>query len=576
LRLWPAVVIVLLKWFCLTVPGWLVPGTPLHVSSMQWGALGGTAALVAWWLFASRAPRLDRALILAFLAASSVAAYPLYHEKFTFRLYGPIMRALPLATTAWVAWLLVTPTLRWPVRRVGSLFAILLALGYCTLLRFDGADGSFTPAVSWRWSPTAEDRYLHSLPAHQAALPQGETPPRLRAGDWPGFRGPDRDGRLTGVRIATDWDKHPPQKLWRQPIGPGWSSFAVVGNWLYTQEQRGADEAVVCYDAATGEERWSHTDSARFDEAVAGPGPRATPTFHDGKLYALGARGNLNCLDAATGTLRWSNSVLADSGRAKPPEWGFASSPLVVGGVVMVFAGGPDGKAVLGYHASSGKPTWSAGDGQHTYCSPHRTRPGGVEQVAIATEKGLIAFEPAGGKVLWQHDWPTGQQPRVAQPTPVGDADLLLGTPQLGLRRIHVAREGGKWSQRQVWETRAIKPYFNDLVVYQDHLYGFDGNFFTCVSLEDGKGRWRTRGYGSGQVLLLADQSLLLILSETGKVALVKASPERHEEVAHFQAIEGKTWNHPVVARGRLFVRNGEEAACYQLAEEGTKVAAGQ
>jgi outer membrane protein assembly factor BamB len=159
---------------------------------------------------------------------------------------------------------------------------------------------------------------------------------------------------------------------------------------------------------------------------------------------------------------------------------------------------------------------------------------------------------------------------------PVGNADLLLGTPQQGMRRIHVTHEAGQWSQQKVWQTRAIKPYFNDLVVYRDHVYGFDGNFLTCVSLEDGKSCWRQRGYGNGQVLLLADQGLLLVLSETGKVALVKASPERHEELGHFQAIEGKTWNHPVVAHGKLFVRNGEEAACYELTMESTKVARGK
>jgi outer membrane protein assembly factor BamB len=541
---------------------------------MQWGALGGTAAVLAWWLFASRVRWTDRLLVLLFLGASSVAEYPLYHTKFTYRLYGPIMRALPLATTAWVLWLLVTPGVRWPARRSGILAAIVLALGYCTLLRFDGADGSFTPAVSWRWSRTAEDLFLAELPARQAAVPEGEPPPTLQPGDWPGFRGPDRDGRRTGVRIATDWNQHPPRELWRHRVGPGWSSFTVVGNRLYTQEQRGVNEAVVCYDATTGEERWSHTNAVRFDEAVAGPGPRATPTFSQGRVYTLGANGNLDCLDAATGVVRWSRDILADSGRSKPPEWGFASSPLAVQNVVTVFAGGPGGKGVLGYHATTGELAWSAGDGRESYCSPQLVHFGDVAQVVIATDQGLTAFEPAGGKVLWQHDWPAERAFRVAQPTPVGDFDLLVGTPMLGARRVHVTRAGDSWGAQQVWQTKAIKPYYNDLVVHKGHLYGFDGSFLTCVSLEDGQGRWRARGYGNGQVLLLADQSLLLILSEKGEVAIVEAIPECHQELARFQAIEGKTWNHPVVAHGKLFVRNGEEAACYQLAAEGGREAA--
>jgi outer membrane protein assembly factor BamB len=458
----------------------------------------------------------------------------------------------------------------------------------------------------WRWSPTAEEQFLAEKAARQpgSAAPetglavddpvlgataagllgslQGQGPLLaasfagrievlvLRPGDWPGFRGPDRDGRRTGVRLATDWNAHPPRRVWRQRIGPGWSSFAVVGSRLYTQEQWGDQEVVVCYDAGSGAELWAHRDDARFSETMAGPGPRATPTFYEGKIYALGATGRLNCLDAVTGRVRWSRDIVADSG-AKVPQWGFAASPLVAQGVVTVFAGGPDGKAVLGYKAAPGKLAWSAGEGQFSYCSLHPARLGGVEQLLLATEKGLTAFQPAHGDILWQHSWPLGgDMARVVQPTLVGDGDVLIGTSfGVGTRRVQVRRAGDRWETQEVWTTHAIKPYFNDLVVHGDHLYGFDNSFLTCVSLADGKAKWRERGYGSGQVLLLADQDLLLVLAETGEVALVEASPEGHKEVGRFQAIEGKTWNHPVVAHGKLFVRNGEWAACYELTEEG-------
>src|SRR5205814_9602292 len=202
-----------------------------------------------------------------------------------------------------------------------------------------------------------------------------------------------------------DWQQHPPQLLWRHRVGPGWSSFAVVGTRLYTQEQRGEDEVVVCYDTDSGAELWVHQDSARFTEVVAGPGPRATPTFHDGKLYALGAAGRLNCLDAATGRALWSRDIVADSG-AKVPQWGFAASPLVAAGVVTVFAGGPEGKSVLGYDAGTGDVAWSAGMGEFSYCSTQLSRLAGVDQLLVSTEKGVTAFDPSPGTVLWQHDWP--------------------------------------------------------------------------------------------------------------------------------------------------------------------------
>lgn len=226
---------------------------------------------------------------------------------------------------------------------------------------------------------------------------------------------------------------------------------------------------------------------------------------------------------------------------------------------------------MLAFNAATGKLEWSSGEGQFGYGSTQLSRLGGVEQVLISTNQGLAAFEPAVGKLLWTYSWPLdGQMSRCIQPAIVGDSDVLIGTGfGLGTQRVHVSRTGEGWTAKEVWPapTRAIRPYYNDLVVHGEHLYGFDGNFFTCVSLSDGKSKWKTRGYGNGQVLLLPDQDLLVILSETGEVALVAAKPDDYTEIARIKAIEGKTWNHPVIAHGRLFVRNGEEAACFELTE---------
>jgi outer membrane protein assembly factor BamB len=268
-----------------------------------------------------------------------------------------------------------------------------------------------------------------------------------------------------------------------------------------------------------------------------------------------------------TGRQVWSRDILADSG-AKLPTWGFAASPLVAKGVVTIFTGGPNG-SLLAYDAASGAPAWSAGEGEFSYCSPQLSRVHGVEQLLITTDAGLTALEPAKGKVLWHHEWQLeGGMARVVQPTLVGDADLLVGTGfNMGTRRVRVDRKGDDWTTRAIWTTRSFWPYFNDMVVHRDHIFGFSNNVFYCVNLENGKEKWRARGYGSGQVLLLPDQDLLLVLSEKGEAALLEASPTAHKRLAQFQAIEGKTWNHPVNAHGKLFVRNGEEAACYQLVE---------
>jgi outer membrane protein assembly factor BamB len=578
LRLWPGVVVIALLWPALLGPRWLGLDPMIGFIAMFFAPMVATGAVVLWWLLASRLPWVDRVLVLAAFAAAAAATFFVYHSTVWADGYGLVMYALPAAATVWVGWLLLTPFLSWSVRRAGLLIGFVLAFGYFTLLRVDGVDGSMNVEKNWRWSPTAVQKFQAEKASRtqQAVASADGKKLALQPGDWPGFRGPERDGRRPGVRIRTNWKEQPPRQVWIQRVGPGWGSFAVVGHRLYTQEQwpeqgkedrEGKDEVVVCYDAATGAEVWSHRDSARFADLVSGPGPRATPTFHEGKLYALGAKGMLNCLDAATGKVIWTRDIVPDA-EAKVPPWGFASSPLVVRDRVLVYTGSSKGKGMLAYKADTGEPAWAEGDAAHSYCSPQLARLAGVEQVLISSEAGLTAFDPAGGKVLWIYSWPTKDAARIIQPAVLGDTDVLIGSGfGVGTRRVHFTHANGSWGNDEVWTTRAISPYFNDLVVHKGHLYGFDNGFLTCVSLEDGTKRWRQRGYDNGQVLLLPDQDLLLVLSEHGVAALVEAKPEKHKELGRFQAVEGKTWNHPVVAHGKLFVRNAEFAACYDLAE---------
>jgi outer membrane protein assembly factor BamB len=569
LRIWPAVLVIAIPWLALKIAEQVAPGTPLYMQLFMWRPLVTTVGILLWWMFASRISWRDRFRGLAIFAVLGGIAYGLMDPT----LGGMIFSYIVLPTVSIVAAVafIVTPFMSWSRRQVVALGLVTLAWAYYTSVRFDGVTGEIAPTLTFRWVPTSEEKYREAgiVAAGGDSSLQNDAvsePLTLQAGDWPGFRGSDRDGRLTDVTIDADWEKHPPKELWRHRVGPGWSSFAVVGDRLFTQEQLDKDELIVCYDANSGAPIWIHKDDARFTESIAGPGPRATPTFHEGKLYVLGATGLLNCLDAATGRPIWSRDIVKDSG-ATVPTWGFSSSPFVVDGVATVFAGGPDGKSVLGYDVETGEPAWQAGAGTSSYCSMQPARLDGVEQLLMATEQGLAAFQPQGGEVLWNHAWDINGIQRVVQPAILNETDVLLGSPfGEGLRRIHVSQQDGKWDSQEVWTSKDISPYYNDFVVNGDHLYGFDGAFLTCVSLEDGKRQWKARGYGNGQVLLLADQGLLLVLSETGTVALVEAKPDKRREVASFQALEGKTWNHPVVAHGKLFVRNGEEAACYQLA----------
>ncbi len=412
---------------------------------------------------------------------------------------------------------------------------------------------------------TPAEKPKEPLPAKADAPAKVEPPapaaPARRA-EWPGFRGPERDGVIRGVQIATDWAQSPPVQLWRRGVGPGWSSFAVSGNLIYTQEQRGGDEVVSCYRITTGEPVWRHRDATRFWESNAGAGPRGTPTLSNGRVYTFGGTGILNVLDAVSGAVLWSRNAASDV-NAKTPMWGFSSSPLVVGDVVIVAAGGK----LAAYDVATGAPRWTGGGGGFSYSSPHLATIDGVEQVVFMSGPGTTGIAPATGKVLWQYAWSGGA---IVQPGLTPEGDLLLNTVSMnggvGLRRVSVAHESGGWTTSERWTSNGLKPYFNDFVVHNGHAYGFDGNILSCINLEDGTRKWKGGRYGAGQLLLLADQDLLLVLAEEGDLALVKAAPDQFTEVARFpQALEGKTWNHPVVVRDVLLVRNDHEMAAFRL-----------
>lgn len=573
LRLWPALVLVAAMWLVRL----LVIVTEFAPWKFFFGLvltpLAVVVGMICWTLLGSRLTWSDRLLLVGTLVG--MTAFTMVVAGGDFPVIALILYAAPIVCTVWAGWLLLTLYVGWPIRRVGVLLVFVVTGAVCSQLRVEGMDGTFEPKFSWRWNPTAEQLHLSELKSRSAPVAKAidVAIDHVKPGDWPEFRGPLRDGRLAGVKIETNWTQSPPRELWRHRIGPGWSSLAVIGNQVFTQEQRGDEEYVVCYDGETGAELWIHHDPERFTEVVAGAGPRATPTFHEGRLYAMGASGKLNCLNAATGQKIWTQDLVKDT-TAKIPTWGFSSSPLVAGGIVTVFAGGPQGKTLVGYKADTGEFAWTAGEanpktpeeGELSYCSPHLATILGVDQLLMSTSAGLFSFDPATGKTLWTHDWPCTGIARVCQPALIGKADLLIGTGMgVGTRRITVSHVDDKWTTEAHWTSRDIKPYYNDLVLQGDHLYGFDGNIFVCINLQDGTRTWRARGYGNGQVLLLADQALLLILSEQGDVALVRAQPQSHEELGRFKAIEGKTWNHPVVAHGKLYVRNAEEIACFKL-----------
>jgi outer membrane protein assembly factor BamB len=363
------------------------------------------------------------------------------------------------------------------------------------------------------------------------------------------------------VRIETDWATSAPVQVWRKPIGPAWSSFAVHGNYIYTQEQRGEHEIVSCYDLATGAPVWRHRDTARFWESNAGAGPRATPTLGDGRVYTLGATGIVNALDAGTGAVVWSRNAQSDTG-AELPGWAFAGSPLVVGEMVVVATAG----RLAAYDSADGKLRWTANSGGSGYSSPQLEIIDGVPQVLLLNTHGAIGVSPPDGKELWKHEW---NGDAIVQPAVIDGRDVLIGSgsggAEVGMRRISIAPASAGWSVQERWTSTGLKPYFNDFVVHKGHAYGFDGSILSCIDLADGKRKWKGGRYGQGQMVLLSDQDLLLLVGEEGELALVRAAPDQFTELARIPGIEGKTWNHPVLIGDMLLVRNSEVMAAFRL-----------
>lgn len=521
-------------------------------------------AFFSWWWSRRTIQRSEKIVGFLLIVGAGFAAGKF--SDLTVNFFALCVGGLPLVVALVLGWLFLVKRALIPSHWLGFAAVVVLGWGVFDLIRMDGFDSTLKTHLSWRWTPSAEQRFLAENAAH--ASPKAET----KAGDlhadattWTAFRGPDRDGTLHGTRVPTDWSAKPPQQLWKHAVGPAWSSMIVIGDRLYTQEQRGQVEAVVCYDAVNGQQLWAHEDTTRFDEAVSGAGPRATPTFADGRIYSFGGTGILNCLEAQTGKLVWSRDSKNDS-QSKPPMWGMSSSPLVVDQNVIVYGGGKVDKSLLAYHRDTGNLAWTAPAGQLSYSSPQITTIAGVRQCLMFHDGGLASFDPATGRKLWETGVVMKGTPRSGQPHLVDGNKLavaVLDGP--GVSLITVTKENEQWKVSPVWASKELKPEFPDFVVQGDSAYGFDSSIFCCLNLATGKRTWKDGRFGRGQVILLADQGLLLVVSESGEAILQAADVQSRKELGRFQAISGKTWNGPVIANGRLYLRNAEEMACYEL-----------
>ena len=418
------------------------------------------------------------------------------------------------------------------------------------------ASATSTPASPLPAPPTAD-------PAAAAPKPHAD-PSRALAAYWTDFRGPTRDGHYRQQEIRTTWPAEGLKPIWKQPVGGGYASFVAANGVAFTIEQRANEEVVAAYDIATGREAWTNAWTGTFREMMGGDGPRATPTWHDGRLYALGASGELRSLDAATGRMLWRTNILEDAGAANL-QWGMAAAPLIVDDSVIVLPGGSGGKSVVAYNRTTGRRAWSALDDTAAYSSPMLVTLAGVRQILVFSASRLMGITPDRGAVLWEYPWTTQYGVNASQPLLLDERRVFVSTGYgTGAAAIELTPSGdGGLTVKELWRTNRMKNQFTSSVLHEGFIYGLDEAILACIDAATGELKWKNGRYGYGQVMLASGH--LIVLTESGEIALVAATPERFTEIVRFPAIDGKTWNHPAIADGYLLVRNIGEMAAFDL-----------
>lgn len=482
----------------------------------------------------------------------------------------PFAILMPLFTlsTLWVvwgSWMFYRP-MPWR-RRIGTLLLLGLApVAFPALIRVDGLTGGTSVDFVWRWN-TATRAEIPSLAATSALQGHADLS-NSTAADYAQYLGPTRSGEQSHVHLAKDWERTPPRLMWRREVGAGWSAFAVVGKYAFTQEQRGPQEVVACYRISDGMQVWSHTDEARFDSSMGGIGPRATPTVADKKVYTVGATGILNALEGTTGALIWKVDILQDN-QGSNIDHGVCGSPLVLGEWVIVSPTGNNSSSLVAYDRETGKKVWHAGKDRASYGSPMLTEIDGVRQILLNTAEGLTAHDAATGEILWDYPWTNTSHVNCSQPIPhAGAPDQVFVSTAYGTGSalLKIDHSSGGWTVKPIWNSHEMKTKFTTPVLHEGYVYGLDDGILECVDLTNGKRKWKGGRYQHGQILMSHD--VLIVQAEGGEVALVEMDPKRLVELGKIPALTGKTWNNPALAGPYLLVRNDHEAACYRLPVE--------
>lgn len=418
-------------------------------------------------------------------------------------------------------------------------------------------------SARWAREPNEMSSVIAGTAAPGAPLP---LPPKQPGSvTWNRWRGP----HFNGISHETDWvaefPRNGPKMLWRQKVGVGFSSLAIANERVYTMGNRNDRDIVTCIEAETGKILWNSGYPAKLDGKLYEGGPSATPTVHQGKVYTLGKNGMLLCLNAATGATLWSREITNLTG-AEHPEYGFASSPLIMGRQVILNAGGSG----LACDKDTGALLWSS-RGMGGYASPMPYLMDGREIVVIFSDRQIVAVDPANnGRGLWSHTWQTKERVNAADPLFIRDKMFVSSGYGGGCALFQL--QNGKPSP--IWRKQTLRSHFNPGVAMGNFVYGIDGqadgrakNSLVCVNLATGERTWERKNFGHGS--LIAAGSKLIALTELGELYILEANPVAYTEISYAPVISRRCWSAPAISGGRIYCRNARgTVVCIDLRPE--------
>jgi outer membrane protein assembly factor BamB len=388
-----------------------------------------------------------------------------------------------------------------------------------------------------------------------------DTPVRTDSHDWPHFRGPNYDGVSTETDILAAWPSDGPKALWEAKVGQGFASVAVSKGRAYTIFQDGEDEAVVAWDAETGTELWRFRYPCQYTNYY-GNGPRATPSVAGDFVYTVGATGIMHCLK--DGASIWSKNLMEDFGAALP-KWGVAFSPLVLGERVYILPGGPAGNSMAALDKNTGGVIWKQHDDRAGYASPIPATFHQQPQILFLTGSRLVSVHPDTGEQLWEFPWAIENECNIASPLVVEDYVFLSAYYGKGCAVLKIDKTKEAWQPSLVYKNKRMRNHISTSVFLKGCIYGFDDKRLKCMDFRTGEVLWEQEGFDKGSVLAFDER--LIIYGANGLLALAAANPKEYVEKASFQfSKQGKScWSAPVLANGRLYVRDQERLVCFDV-----------